>query len=291
MTRFASGNAKQPYNQYGFQWFDGYKNALDIKMSFKELVKHMASLEDAQRREREKQKNFDYHSSALELIRKVLEQVLPEISNFRTELKEQIVLVADYHDGSEKKTVTMEQLSSGYQVMLALVIDITLRLLALNHQSATALNASGIILIDEIDLHLHPQWQQSFIAKLRGIFPNIQFIMTTHSPQVISTVASQCIRIIEHGKVYSAPKGTKGAESSRILKRVFGVDVRPPNDENTTKLNRYMQLVYDDKWQGSEAVALRAQLDEIFADEEPELTEADLYIENRSWELDVEENQ
>lgn len=291
VNRFASGTSKQPYNQYGIKWYDGYKNALDIKMSFKELVKYMASLEDAQRRERELLKSFDYHSPALKLIRKVLQEVLPEITNFRTELREQIVLVADFSDNNGTKTLTMDQLSSGYQVMLALVIDITLRLLALNDQRPDSYKAPGVVLIDEVDLHLHPKWQQDFIGQLRFVFPNIQFIITTHSPQVISTVDSDCIRILEDGKVFASPKGTKGAEASRVLTRVFGVDVRPPRDENTMKLNRYMKLVYDDKWAEEEAKELRADLDDIFSDEEPRLTEADLHIENRQWELEVEEDQ
>lgn len=291
VNRFASsGTNKQPYNQHNVEWYDGYKNALDIKMSFKDLVIHMASLEDAQRREREKLKSFDYHSPALQTIRQVLGAILPEISNFRTELKEQIVLVADFTDNNGTKTLTMDQLSSGYQVMLALVLDITLRLLALNHKNSDSLNGTGIVLIDEIDLHLHPRWQQIFISQLRSVFPNIQFIITTHSPQVISTVDSDCIRILENGNVYASPRGTRGAEASRILKRVFDVEVRPPHDENTIKLEKYMKLVYDDMWEQEEAQALRAELDAVFEDEEPRLTEADMYIENRQWELEVEED-
>ena len=95
-----------------------------------------------------------------------------------------------------------------------------------------------------------------------------------------------CIKLNPH----HAPKGTKGAESSRILKRVLGVEVRPQNDKNTQLLNRYLELVYADKWLSEEAKAKRQELDNIYADEEPALTEADLYIENREWEKEIEKN-
>ena len=112
--------------------------------------------------------------------------------------------------------------------------------------------------------------------------------MTTHSPQVLSTVKSECIRILKDGNVYKAPKGTKGAEASRILKRVQNVDVRPRDDENTRLLQRYLDLVHQDQWNSSDALKMRQQLNEIFENEEPALTEADLYIENRQWEFGVE---
>lgn len=48
----------------------------------------------------------------------------------------------------------------------------------------------GIVLIDEVDVHLHPKWQQTILSQLRDAFPCIQFIVTTHSPQVLSTVAA-----------------------------------------------------------------------------------------------------
>lgn len=105
----------------------------------------------------------------------------------------------------------------------------------------------------------------------------------------MTTVHRDCIRIIDHAQVHTAPEGTKGAEASRILERVFGTNNRPPQDENTILLNQYLALVYADQF--DESAALRTQLDAIFGEEEPALTAADLYIENRQWELSLEEGQ
>ncbi len=76
-----------------------------------------------------------------------------------------------------------------------------------------------------------------------------------------------------------------------VLERVLGVDVRPPFDENAILRNEYLDLVYADKWDAPEAVEKRKALDEIYGDEEPALTEADLHIENRKWETDFEKDQ
>jgi len=145
-------------------------------------------------------------------------------------------------------------------------------------------------MIDEVDLHLHPRWQQSILIDLQKAFPKAQFIVTTHSPQVLTTVENNSIQIISDSKLYSAPLGTEGAEASRVLKRVFGVELRPKDNSITIKLNRYLDLVYDDKWDDKDALKLREALDSLFNGEEPALTEADLYIENRKWEMEIEED-
>jgi predicted ATP-binding protein involved in virulence len=102
-----------------------------------------------------------------------------------------------------------------------MVADLAHRCVRLNpHFGAeAAVRSPGLVLIDEVDMHLHPAWQQSVLAALRRAFKNMQFIVTTHSPQVISTVPARCIRILDGAAVASAPPGTQGAESSRVLKR------------------------------------------------------------------------
>lgn len=195
------------------------------------------------------------------------------------------------HD--EYGVIKAEQLSDGIKNILAMVADIAYRCVLLNGHlgEGAAKKSGGIIMIDEVDMHLHPQWQQTVVKSLKSAFPNIQFILTTHSPQVLSTVSAECIRIISEGEVHAAPKGSKGAESSRLLKRILGVDSRPPYDENTQLLQAYEKLVYADKWSTDEVKKKREKLDAIYSGEEPKLTELDLYIENRTWELEIEKNQ
>lgn len=186
----------------------------------------------------------------------------------------------------------MSQLSDGIKNMIAMIADIAYRCVLLNgHLGQDAAKKSkGLVMVDEIDMHLHPEWQQIVISSLEKAFENIQFILTTHSPQVLTTVNSNSIFIIENGQKYDAPLGSQGAESSRLLKRIFHVDNRPKHVEITKKLEAYSRSVYADKWENQEVLELRKELDEVFGDEEPLLTELDLYIENRKWELSFEKD-
>ena len=226
-------------------------------------------------------------SLTLEIINKAISTFMPEISNLRFQRppKPLAMLV-------EKNNTTLNvlQLSQGEKSLFALIADIVRRLVLLNPSLDNPLEGEGVVLIDEIDLHLHPEWQQKVISALQSTFPNIHFIFSTHSPQVLSTVKSDNIYILENGEINNAPQGTKGAEASRILKRVLKVEVRPPDDENTKLLNEYLDLVYADDWENERAKKLRIRLNNIYAGEEPALTKADLYIENRKWEIDIEKN-
>jgi predicted ATP-binding protein involved in virulence len=181
-------------------------------------------------------------------------------------------------------------LSDGVRAMVSMTADLAWRCVKLNSARAEqALESTpGIVLIDEVDMHLHPAWQQQVVGALTSVFKRVQFILTTHSPQVLTTVHSECIRIMEGGKVYAAPGGTKGAESTRMLKRLFHVDPRPVLDDNARMLREYEKLVYDDHWECIEAEELRRALDQAFQGEEPKLTELDEYIANRKWERDLE---
>jgi predicted ATP-binding protein involved in virulence len=178
-------------------------------------------------------------------------------------------------------------LSDGIRNMLTLVADIAFRTVKLNPNLGpdAAVKTHGIVLIDEIDMHLHPAWQQTVLSALLEAFPKIQFVVTTHSPQVVSTAPDECVRVIDEGAVHAAPHGTEGAESSRVLKRVFGVDPRPAKNSVAIDLKRYLSLVDQDQWASVEALELRQKLDEAFKGEEPALLEADLLVENKKWEL------
>ena len=207
---------------------------------------------------------------------------------YRSSQNQQLVM-----EHSEHGFVPLSQLSDGLRNMVVMISDIAFRCYKLNPHfgKEAALRTNGIVMIDEVDMFLHPSWQQRVISSLQMAFPKIQFVVTSHSPQVLSTVPAECIRIFDEGKVHSSPSGTKGAESSRILKRIFGVDSRPQEDKNTQLLQSYEKLVYADQWQSSAATSMREKLDEIFVGEEPKLTELDLYIENRKWEIEIEEDK
>ncbi|MBQ4295913.1 MAG: AAA family ATPase [Prevotella sp.] len=84
----------------------------------------------------------------------------------------------------------IEQLSEGYKIVIAMVADLVARMAEANPGMDNPLEASGIVLVDEIDLHLHPQWQREIILQLTTVFKNIQFIVTTHSPIIVMGAAN-----------------------------------------------------------------------------------------------------
>ena len=144
----------------------------------------------------------------------------------------------------------------------------------------------GVVLIDEIDMHLHPIWQQTIMGDLRSAFPKVQFIITTHSPQVLSSVRSETVRVLRWGKHFEGVGRVEfslGAESYQLLKSIQNVDPRPSTLPIVRKLYQYLGLVSQDKWDTDEAKALRKELDEWAKGNEPALLRADMDIRMRAF--------
>jgi predicted ATP-binding protein involved in virulence len=118
----------------------------------------------------------------IETIEFVLHEFLNQIDSIRVEDNPPRLLV-----NKGRQTLDLAQLSDGERSFLAMVIDLCKRLARANPGIKT-LDGEGVVLIDELELHLHPTWQRGSVDKLRRIFPKIQFIATTHSPFVIQSL-------------------------------------------------------------------------------------------------------
>jgi predicted ATP-binding protein involved in virulence len=173
----------------------------------------------------------------------------------------------------------LEYLSDGIQNMVALVADLAHKCVRLNPHFGpeAALQTPGVVLIDEVDMHLHPQWQQLVVELLQKAFPQVQFILTTHSPHVLSTVDSRSIRVISVKRglaIVEEPKTqTRGDESAAILARVMDVDP-VPDVEPAQWLSSYRALVQQGRDQTSEAWTKWEQLVSHFGADHPLLQEA-----------------
>lgn len=126
----------------------------------------------------------------LAAVKKALETALKKLSPTQEEVNvyfsaEDDELIVNIGDGQE---LPFRMLSDGYRNTLGLIGDIAYRMAELNPHITTA--TPGVILIDEIDLHLHPKWQRSIIDDLKTIFPKCQFIVTTHSPFIIQALSN-----------------------------------------------------------------------------------------------------
>ena len=127
------------------------------------------------------------------------------------------------------RSLDVSQLSDGERSVLALVLDLTRRLAQANVGLADpAANAAAVVLIDELELHLHPGWQRSIVGHLTLTFPKCQFIATTHSPQVVGEVpAGHVVLMHQHGPT-QFPSQTFGMDSNWILRHVLEADDRNP---------------------------------------------------------------
>lgn len=134
-----------------------------------------------------------------------------------------------YSIGSEKQRMPVNRLSDGYKCTLSLIADIAYRMALLNPQLLDRVleETSGIVLIDEVDLHLHPQWQKRIISDLTEIFPRIQFIVSTHAPCVINSVRSENIVILDDKAIRSPEGEVYGKDTNTIVKGVMKSDDRP----------------------------------------------------------------
>lgn len=153
------------------------------------------------------------------------------------------------------------QLSEGIRSILGMVMDIAYRCCILNsHLGKNAIKETeGFVLIDEVDMHLHPEWQQVILRDLQLAFPKLQFIVTTHSPQVLSTVKKENIRVIRDGKLEEVQSNTYGELSSDVMYRVQGVNPRPPIDERVD-LEKLTILVDGGHYEKDEAKSLLNKL-------------------------------
>ena len=155
------------------------------------------------------------------------------------------------------------------------------------------LQSEAIVLIDEIELHLHPAWQQRILNDLLRTFPNAQFIVSTHSPQVLTTVKPQhIVELYRDGEniVAGAPKGaTYGAEAGDVLSLEMRVGERPHNDF-TQALDQYRRLVSEGKGESEKALKLRRELEEL-SPRDYALNSADLEIKQRKLFKQMTESQ
>lgn len=181
-------------------------------------------------------------------------------------------------------SIPVDMLSDGVRNAIAVVADLAFRAYKLNPQfgKEAARLTPGIALIDEVDMFLHPSWQQKIAGALLRAFPKVQFIVTTHSPQVLSTVPAECIRVLtatwdeQHEKqrivVRSVTQQTQGVASSDVMAEVMGTDPMP-NLETVRQLSRYMALIQQNLEDSEPARLLYAALVEHYGLEHPLMQE------------------
>jgi predicted ATP-binding protein involved in virulence len=214
----------------------------------------------------------EYRDRELEAVRDAIANLLDGFSNLRVR-RSPLRMTVD-KQGDE---LIVNELSDGEKCLLALAGDLARRLAIANPSLDNPLHGYGVVLIDEIELHLHPKWQRAIIPNLAKTFPNCQFIITTHSPQVISDLKwVHLLRSTSEGIAIDRVP-SYGKDSNRILETLMGTPERPQEIlESLRELFRFI-----DKAELDNARRLRQELAHRMGEEDPEFVRADWLIQRK----------
>ena len=264
-------------DNYAFRQVDAYKQALDgIQINFDSFFKWFRVIEETENEER--RDDIEYRDRQLQAVREAIYSILG-----KNDFKDMRVRRKPYPRMTIKKQdqeLDIQQLSDGEKSLLALVGDLARRLAIANPSLDDPLKASSVVLIDEIEQHLHPAWQREVIPKLTETFPNCQFIITTHSPQVFSQIKPNSVYILEKvddNVVVKHPSSSFGRDSNRILEDLMKVPERP--QEIKEKLMELFRLI--DGGNLEEARELRLEIEREIGGDEPEFVRADILMRRR----------
>lgn len=193
----------------------------------------------------------------LEAIKNAARNALEKCIDISFDFEEGRVIV-DFEDDI---SVPFEHLSDGQRTILGLFCDIARRAAILNPHFEGEANekTNGVVLIDELDLHLHPKWQMNIIENLRKTFPNIQFICTTHSPILLRSIEKEKIIVLENGEQSKLDFFTKGRDINSILYDLMGVPKRTKEYEN--KVDNLFGFLEDENIQKSEELLNELKID------------------------------
>jgi predicted ATP-binding protein involved in virulence len=179
----------------------------------------------------------------LDLIKKVITgDIFPELQDFRFHTDNNLNNYVEFE--TKEGWFQLDDLAYGYQSTLSWIIDFCKKMFDRYPNSPNPLKEPAIVLIDEIDLHLHPKWQRNITNILSNLFPKTQFIATTHSPLVVQSLQEANVYVLnkegKHVSVNKMPNKTfKGWSIEDILNKVMGLDSKVKSDEYLSLIDQF----------------------------------------------------
>ena len=219
-----------------------------------------------------KLKEHEYAEQILPKLKSLLVEILPDLNDLRDiEIRGPLLPgLSENESGvwfrTSSGTVQLDQLGLGYQTVMAWIVDIAWRMLNHYPDSKNPLREPAVILVDEIDLHLHPKWQREIRKHLTDHFPKVQFITTAHSPLIAQDALDTNVTVVinrhDQSVIESKPTIVKNWRLDQVLTSdLFGVQSsRPGNIEKS--MERRTTLVQKDKLTESEQNELN-KLDDL----------------------------
>lgn len=212
-----------------FKVTDALRYCFDNVNYFRDFYDWFKTEEDIELREL--RKNPQYKNPKLNCVRTALERMIKGYSNLRIELAPARMVMTN----SEGIDLEIDQLSGGYKAVLSVIADIAKRLSIANPESLNPLEEEAVILIDELDLHLHPKWQKEIVADLKRTFPNCQFIISTHSPFIVQSLDADELFDIKSMRFAEETGNYKGWSIEAIQEYKMGVEPK------TAIFNEYLE--------------------------------------------------
>ena len=242
--------------------------------SFRIFFEWFREREDLENEYRLEKPRFRDHQ--LQAVRTATELFLPGFKNLKVR-RAPLRMVVE----KNREELIVNQLSDGEKCTLAMVGDLARRMAIANPHMQDPLVAEAIVLIDEVDLHLHPAWQRTLASNLEKTFPNCQFLLSTHSPAILSHLDPNSIWMLERtsrGIKARRPNQAYGQTVDRVLEDIMNVPARPV--EVGDKLAKLFLTIEQGNLQEARR-SLRELKGEIGVD--PDLVKADVLIRRKEF--------
>ena len=260
--------------RHRFDRLAAYDQALSggAPTSFRVFFEWFREREDLENERRLERRAF--RDPQLRAVRRAIEAFLPGFTGLKVKRSPLRMVVK-----KDREELSVSQLSDGEKCTLALAGDLARRMAVANPDMTDPLETEAIVLIDEIDLHLHPAWQRQVTTWLTHTFPNSQFILTTHSPQILGHLDCHSVWLLDRGPsgvVAERPEAAFGQTSNRVLEDLMGVPERPQEIKHA--LTELFLLI-----ERGETVAAKRRMRDMHGKicEDPDLVKVDVLIRRK----------
>lgn len=218
-----------------FDIYSSFEKAIENKIDFRTFFEWYRNQEDYENEHKIESGDLSYRDRALNAVRTAIMSMLDDCSNLRVARKPRLEMKIDKGDIS----LNVSQMSDGEKCTMALLGDLARRLTLANPMLEDPLLGEGIVLIDEIELHMHPSWQRKILGVLKNTFPNLQFIITTHSPIILSEANDDYnlffMQRNENKIEVCSISQLNGYDTNAVLEQFMGTSCVNPETDNFIK--------------------------------------------------------
>lgn len=267
--------------KHEFSKWTALERTIENELDYRTFFEWFRNQEDYEAEIIREKQDFDYRDSQLECVRVAVEAMMDGFHDLR--VKRNPLRMTVTKNGID---YGVDQLSDGEKCTLALFGDLARRLALANPNKEKPLEGNGVVLIDEIELHMHPSWQRKVLRTLSEVFPNIQFIITTHSPQILGEIDDTYnIFFLDENNTVTELSRMDGFDSNYILETFMNTDSK--NKNTKAIIEKAYDLISDGRY--SEAKDKINELEKVSGMSDGEVITLNGYLK-RSMILNAKNN-